>query len=96
MREKELVIRLNKNLGAWNLLKEFDENLLADIGFTREEIDDMFDIGELVPEEFDLKKELEKLDITAFSVQKGVIGQKAMFSNWEMANNPDVLDPAVQ
>ena len=76
-REKELVIRLNKNLGAWDwdLLKEFDENLLADIGFTSEEIDDLFDIGELVPEQFDLQKELEKLDITNISVQKGDIYQ---------------------
>ena len=76
-REKELVIRLNKNLGAWDwdLLKEFDENLLADIGFTSEELDDLFDIGELVPEEFDLKKELEKLDIKDVSVQKGDIYQ---------------------
>ncbi len=76
-REKELVIRLNKNIGAWDwdLLKEFDENLLADIGFTSEELDDLFDIGELVPEEFDLKKELEKLDIKDVSVQKGDIYQ---------------------
>jgi ParB-like chromosome segregation protein Spo0J len=64
-REKELVIRLNKNQGEWDwdLLKEFDENLLANIGFTSEELDDLFDISELVPEQFDLKKELEKLDI---------------------------------
>lgn len=76
-REKELAIRLNKNLGAWDwdLLKEFDENLLADIGFTSEELDDLFDISELVPEEFDLKKELEKLDITKISVKKGDIYQ---------------------
>jgi DNA modification methylase len=76
-REKELVIRLNKNLGAWDLdlLKEFDENLLADIGFTSEELDDLFDIEELVPEQFDLKKELEKLDITKVSVQKGDVYQ---------------------
>lgn len=76
-REKELVIRLNKNLGAWDwdLLKEFDENLLSDIGFSSEEIDDLFDIGELIPEQFDLEKELEKLDITTVSVQKGDIYQ---------------------
>jgi DNA modification methylase len=39
------------------------------------EIDDLFDISELVPEQFDIKKELEKLDITNISVQKGDIYQ---------------------
>ena len=34
-KEKELNIRLNKNTGAWdwNLLANFDENFLNDIGF---------------------------------------------------------------
>jgi DNA modification methylase len=76
-REKELVIRLNKNTGEWdwNLLAEFDENLLTDIGFSSEQLDDIFDTDEVVPEQFDLEKELDKLDIKEISVEKGDIYQ---------------------
>jgi len=71
-REKELNIRLNKNTGEWDLdlLAEFDENFLFDIGFNSEELDDIFGIDEK-PEVFDLQKELEKLDIQNIQTQKG-------------------------
>src|ERR1035437_965222 len=44
-KEKELNIRLNKNTGEfdWDLLKNFDESFLADIGFTSEELDEIFE-----------------------------------------------------
>jgi DNA modification methylase len=76
-REKELVIRLNKNTGSWdwNMLAEFDENMLTDIGFSSEELDDIFDLDEVVPEQFDLEKELNKLDIKEISVEKGDVYQ---------------------
>lgn len=76
-KEKELNLRLNKNLGDWDfsLLAEFDENLLADIGFTSEELDDIFDLSEVIPEEFDLQKELDKLKIAEIKVQKGDLYQ---------------------
>src|SRR3989344_9263353 len=37
-KEKELNLRLNKNVGEfdWNLLAEFDESFLAGVGFTPE------------------------------------------------------------
>lgn len=43
-KERELNLRLNKNLGHWNaeLLVEFDENLLLDVGFESDELDAMF------------------------------------------------------
>lgn len=71
-REKELNLRLNRNTGAWDwdLLAEFDEALLADVGFTSEEIDETFGVDEN-PEVFDLEKELRKLDITKITVKKG-------------------------
>lgn len=71
-KEKELNIRLNKNLGSWDteLLAQFDESFLADIGFDSQEIDDIFDI-DTEPEQFDLDKELKKLDITSIEVKKG-------------------------
>lgn len=75
--EKELNIRLNKNLGEWNyeLLAEFDDTLLADIGFSSEELDDIFNISLDEHENFDLEKELEKLDIKKITVEKGDVYQ---------------------
>lgn len=71
-KEKELNIRLNKNTGDfdWELLSKFDEAFLADIGFSSEEIDNVFGEDD-TPEMFDLQKELEKLDIKNVDVQKG-------------------------
>jgi DNA modification methylase len=79
-KEKELNIRLNKNTGEfdWDLLKNFSEEFLDDIGFTSEEIDGIFDFGD-EPEEFDLEKELEKLDIGEIEIQKGDI--------WELGSH---------
>lgn len=72
-KEKELNIRLNKNLGDWDyeLLSQFDQSLLEDVGFSSEELDDILNVDVDTPEEFDLNKELEKLDIKTVSVQKG-------------------------
>ena len=71
-REKELNIRLNKNLGEFDfdLLKGFGEDFLADVGFSSEELDSIFEIDD-IPEEFDLEKELQKLNINSIQVQKG-------------------------
>jgi DNA modification methylase len=71
-REKELNLRLNKNTGDWdwNLLAEFDEKFLQDVGFTSEELDTVFDFDD-VPEIFDLERELKKMDIKKISVKKG-------------------------
>ncbi len=73
-KEKELNVRLNKNTGEFDLdlLAEFDEAFLADVGFDSEELDDIFPIEENT-EQFDLKKELEKLNIQQVTVQKGDI-----------------------
>jgi len=70
-REKELNIRLNRNTGAWDWgkLAEFDQSMLGDVGFTSEEIDDIFGFDDN-PEQFDLQKELEKLDITSIDIKK--------------------------
>lgn len=71
-KEKELNIRLNKNTGEfdWDLLSKFDETFLSDIGFSSEELDDIFEIED-TPEEFDLEKELQKLDIKKVNAKKG-------------------------
>ncbi len=71
-KEKELNIRLNKNTGEWdwNLLATFDETFLSDVGFSSEELDEIFSVEE-TPEQFDLAKELKKLNIDAIDIQKG-------------------------
>lgn len=71
-KEKELNIRLNKNLGEFDfsLLSQFDEEFLKDTGFESEELDIIFEEEEK-EEVFDLKKELDKLKITEIKVQKG-------------------------
>ncbi|MFA5106755.1 MAG: DNA methyltransferase [Patescibacteria group bacterium] len=71
-KEKELNLRLNKNTGAFDLdlLATLDERFLADIGFSSEELDDIFEIEE-TPGVFDLERELKKLDINNIEIQKG-------------------------
>lgn len=73
-KEKELNLRLNKNTGEfdWDLLARFDESFLSDVGFSTDELDDIFKL-DIAPEEFDLKKELEKLNIQQVVAQKGDI-----------------------
>ncbi len=71
-KEKELVLRLNKNTGDWDfkLLAGFAPSLLSDVGFTSQELDEIIGIDE-TPEVFDLQKELEKLNIKDIEIQKG-------------------------
>lgn len=73
-KEKELNLRLNKNQGEFDLdlLSEFDESFLSDVGFSSEELDKIFE-EDPIEEIFDLNKELEKLNINKISVQKGDI-----------------------
>ncbi|RJR27207.1 hypothetical protein C4561_02850 [candidate division WWE3 bacterium] len=73
-REKELNLRLNKNTGDWDfkLLADFDQSILAGIGFSSEELDDIFGLDE-TPEEFDLEKELKKLNINNIQIKKGEV-----------------------
>jgi hypothetical protein len=70
-KEKELCLRLNKNQGEWDLelLSKFDESFLGTLGFDSEELDKIFD-DEKKEEQFDLKKELDKIGIENINVQK--------------------------
>lgn len=93
-REKELNLRLNKNVGDWDweLLAEFDEQFLSTAGFSSEEIDKIFPVEE-DDEEFDLKKELNKLDIKRIKIKPGDIyeinGSRLMCGN--STNEADTL-----
>lgn len=86
-KERELNVRLNRNVGSfdWDLLAKFGENFLSDVGFSSEELDDIFESAEN-PEVFDLAKELKKLDITEITVRKGDVyewpdGSRVMCGN---------------
>jgi len=59
-REKELCLRLSKNTGDWDfdLLANFSEDLLKDVGF-EEELDNIF--GTEVDEAYDAEKEFNKV-----------------------------------
>jgi len=72
-KEKELNLRLNRNIGEfdWDLLAKFDESFLSGVGFSSEELDEIFDLDLDTPEQFDLQKELAKLDIYHINVKKG-------------------------
>jgi len=72
--EKELNLRLNRNTGQWdyNLLKEFDTDLLLDIGFDDSDITSIWDETLRVEDDgFDVEKELKK--ITAPKTKPGDI-----------------------
>jgi DNA modification methylase len=71
-KEKELNLRLNKNVGEFDLdlLAQMSEEFLTDVGFGSEELDEIFSIEDK-PEVFDLEKELKKLDINSIEIQKG-------------------------
>lgn len=91
-KERELNLRLNKNVAEFDLdlLSQFDEAFLSDIGFDSEELDDIYPIEEIV-EEFDLNKELEKLNIQNITVKKGDIyeldGSKLMCGDSTIESN---------
>src|SRR3989344_8409899 len=82
-RERELNLRLNKNSGEFDftLLRQFNEEVLKGVGFSSEELDEIFQVEEK-PEKFDLKKELSKVGIENVTVQKGDVyeidGSKVM------------------
>ena len=74
-KEKELNIRLNRGGEFdWGLLANFDEKFLKDVGFTSEEMDSIFAV-ENTPEQFDLEKELKKLDIKNIEIKNGDVWQ---------------------
>jgi len=63
-KEKELNLRLNHNTGEWDyeILREFDMNLLLDVGFDDSDLSEVWD-QQLSAEydEFDITKELAKI-----------------------------------
>jgi DNA modification methylase len=73
--EKELNLRLNKNLGSWDLekLMEMDLTLLQEVGFDDNELSDIYDDVDVLEDPYDVKKALK--DITIPIVKTGEIWQ---------------------
>jgi DNA modification methylase len=71
-KEKEFNLRLNKNMGKFDfeLLAQFDESFLDSVGFSSEELDDIFR-EEDEPDVFDLEEALKKLDIGSIEIKAG-------------------------
>ncbi len=102
-KEKELNIRLNKNLGDWDwgLLADFDEDFLAGIGFSDEEMDQIF--GLEIDEEFDVERELNKVlagglkgvkdgDLWQLGEHRLVIGDCVERKNWKKVLGQEKFD----
>ena len=62
-KEKELNLRLNRNLGEFNydLLAEFEQDLLKEVGFDSQELDKIFN-EEAEEDDFDAQKEYEQIE----------------------------------
>ena len=73
---KSYNLKSNLEFGEWDidLLSDLGEDFLSDVGFSSEELDRIFEIED-TPEEFDLQKELAKLDIKQIEIKKGDIWQ---------------------
>jgi ParB-like chromosome segregation protein Spo0J len=78
-REKELNLRLNKNSGSWDydLLANFDEEMLSDVGFTGSEIG-FFDEELIEPQEVELKAFKKTHVLLSFSPDKLIDIQEAL------------------
>lgn len=63
--EKGLNLRLNKNTGSWDesLLKDFDMNMLLDVGFGDEELQNLFDDVDMTEDDFELDKAIKETPI---------------------------------
>lgn len=91
---KELNLRLNRNKADWdwNLLKDFGEELLTEVGFESGELDQIF--GMEIDEEFDVEKELNKVleegprrvkegDVWQLGNHRLIIGNCVKNENWQ-------------
>jgi DNA modification methylase len=60
--EKELNLRLNKNVGSWDeeLLKAMDLTMLLDVGFGDEELQGIFDDVDVIEDDYDVEKALRE------------------------------------
>jgi len=99
---EELNIRLNKNSGEWDydILANFDEDLLKETGFKDEELDNIF--GLEIDDDFDTEKEFEKVVKNPRGVKDGdlwqlgdhrlYIGDATKKESWEKVLGNEKID----
>ena len=100
---EELNLRLNKNTGEWDLdvLANFDEELLKEVGWEAEELDEIF--GLEVDEEFDVEKELNRVlegkerrckegDLWQLGEHRLYIGDATKRESWERVLGEERFD----
>lgn len=93
-KEKELNLRLNRDTGQWNieLLREFDIDLLLDVGFDDNDLEDIWSENiEIEDDNFDTEKELEKAKKTDIK-----IGDYFALGNHRLACNDSTNFTAVE
>jgi len=63
--EQELNLRLNRNHASWDmdLLKDMDLDLLIDVGFEDDQLQDFFDDAEMAGDEYDTNKAVENIEV---------------------------------
>ena len=101
-KERELNLRLNKNLGQWDIdmLANFEEEVLKEVGWDQDELDQIFGLEKT--DEFDEKKEFEKAVANPRGVKMGdlwelgehrlVIGDATDPKSWEKVMGNDKFD----
>lgn len=100
--EKELNLRLNKNTGSWdeNLLKEFDMNMLLNVGFGDDELQNLFDDVDLAEDDFDIEKALKETivpkvkpgEIWELGKHKLLVGDSTDINPVKMLMSDDLAD----
>lgn len=101
-REQELNIRLNRNLGQWDydLLANFEEETLLDVGFKNDELDQIFGLEEA--DDFNEQAEFEKTikeprgvkvgDLWQLGEHRLVVGDSTDRKNWEKVMGGEQFD----
>lgn len=100
---EELNLRLNKNQGEWDeeLLANFDEDMLKDIGWSEEELDEIFGLETI--EDFDVEKEIKRVlkekerrvkpgDIWKLGEHLLIVGDCTKRENWERLMGDEKFD----
>jgi DNA modification methylase len=99
---KEYNLRSNKNTGEWNFdeLANFDEDLLKELGFDENELDNIFGLEKA--DDFDLKAETEKAikkphgvktgDLWQLGDHKLMVGDATNRKDWQKLLGPEKFD----
>lgn len=93
-KEQELCLRLSKNIGSWDydLLANFDEELLKEVGFENEELMVVFGLNEIDDFEIDF----ERYNILMVNPPGGVRLKERVLLNCKSKRNYDLIKKWVE